>query len=98
MRPHLICFLVGVAVDCVVDDFCQTSLPLEPHPEPQAARSRSAVLTLAMCAPGQSFGSERGLYRDAQRYLWAAFPQVPTREQLRTPARLHATGDRKSVV
>ena len=35
----------------MVDDFCKTSLPLEPHAGPQAALSRSAVLTLAMFAP-----------------------------------------------
>jgi hypothetical protein len=65
----------------MVDDFCQTSLPLEPHPGPQAALSRSEVLTLAMFAPWQSFGSERGFYRYAQRHLRAAFPQLPAREQ-----------------
>src|SRR5215831_14645482 len=55
--------------------------PLEPHPGPQAALSRSEVLTLAMFAQWQSFGSERGFYRYAQRHLRAAFPQLPTREQ-----------------
>ena len=65
----------------MVDDFCKTSLPLEPHPGPQAALSRSEVLTLAMFAQWQSFGSERGFYRSAQRHLRAAFPQLPTREQ-----------------
>jgi hypothetical protein len=29
----------------------------------------------------QGFGSERGLYRYAQRHLLAAFPQLPPREQ-----------------
>jgi hypothetical protein len=36
---------------------------------------------LALCGPWQGFGSERGLYRYAQRHLRAAFPQLPTREQ-----------------
>ena len=36
---------------------------------------------MAMCAPWQSFGSERGLYRYAQRHLRAAFPALPAREQ-----------------
>ena len=65
----------------MTDDFCQTSLPPEPHPGPQAALSRSEVVTLAMCGPWQSFGSERGFSRYAQRHLRAAFPALPTREQ-----------------
>jgi hypothetical protein len=73
----------------IVDDFCKTSLPLEPHPGPQAALSRSEVLTLAMCAQWQSFGSERGFYRYAQRHLRAAFPQLPTREQYNRQVRQH---------
>jgi hypothetical protein len=50
----------------MVDDFCKTSLPLEPHPGPQAALSRSEVLTLARFAQWQSFGSERGFSRFAR--------------------------------
>jgi hypothetical protein len=65
----------------MVDDFCQASLPPEPRPGPQAALSRSEVVTLAMCGQWQGFGSERGLYRSAQRHLRAALPQLPTREQ-----------------
>ena len=65
----------------MVDDFCKASLPPEPRPGPQAALSRSEVVTLAMCGQWQGFGSERGLYRSAQRHLRAAFPQLPTREQ-----------------
>src|SRR5215510_8852207 len=56
------------------DDFCKTSLPLERHPGPQAPLSRSEVVTLALCGQWQGFGSERGLYRYAQRHLRAAFP------------------------
>src|SRR5262245_5595972 len=66
----------------MVDDFCKTSLPPAPHPGPQAALSQSAVVTLALFGPWQGLGSERGLYRYAQRHLQAAFPQLPTREQL----------------
>jgi hypothetical protein len=47
----------------MVDAFCKASLPPEPHPGPQAARSRSEVVTLALCGQWQGFGSERGLYR-----------------------------------
>lgn len=73
----------------MVDDFCKTSLPLEPQPGPQAALSRSAGLTLAMFAPWQSFGSERGVDRYAQRHGRAACPQRPTREQFHRHVRQH---------
>ena len=46
----------------MADDFCKTSLPSEPHPGPQAALSRSEVVTLALFGQWQSFGSERGFY------------------------------------
>ena len=65
----------------MADDFGKTSLPPEPHPGPQAALSRSEVVTLALFGQWQSFGSERGFYRYAQRHLRAAFPSLPTREQ-----------------
>jgi hypothetical protein len=65
----------------MVDDFCKASLPPEPHPGPQAALSRSEVVTLALFGQGQGFGSERGFYRSGQRHLRAAFPQLPSREQ-----------------
>jgi len=65
----------------MVDDFCKFSLPTEPHPGPQAALSRSEVVTLALFGQWQGFGSERGFYRYAQRHLRAAFPALPTREQ-----------------
>jgi|SRR6516162_5353261 hypothetical protein len=47
----------------MADDFCKTSLPPEPHPGPQAALSRSEVVTLVLCGQWQGFGSEQGLYR-----------------------------------
>src|SRR5262249_11807909 len=65
----------------MVDDFCTLSLPSDLHPGPQAALSRSAGVTLALCGQWQSFGSERGFYRYAQRHLQAACPQLPSREQ-----------------
>src|SRR6516164_5524610 len=64
----------------LVDDFCTLSLPPEPHPGPQAALSRSEVVTLALFAQWQGVGSERGFYRDAQCHLRHAFPALPTRE------------------
>src|SRR3954453_13778772 len=65
----------------MVDDFCTLALPPEPHPGPQAALSRSEVVTLALFGQWQGFGSERGCYRYAQRHLRAAFPSLPAREQ-----------------
>jgi len=61
-----------------VDDFCTLSLSPEPHPGPQAAISRSEVVTLALFAQWQGVGSERGFYRDAQCHLRPAFPALPT--------------------
>ena len=75
----------------MADDFCKTSLPPEPHPGPQAALSRSEVVTLAMFGQWQSFGSERGFYRYAQRHLRAAFPSLPTREQFNRQVRQQHT-------
>ena len=71
----------------MVDDFCKPSLPPEHHPGPQAALSRSEVVTLAIFGQWQGFGSERGFYRYAQRHLRAAFPQLPTREQFNRQVR-----------
>jgi hypothetical protein len=65
----------------MVDDFCKASLPADSHPGPQAALSRSEVLTLAIFGQWQWFGSERGFYRYAQRHLRSAFPGLPTRPQ-----------------
>ena len=65
----------------IVDDFCKTSLPPETHPGPQAALTRSEVVTLAIFGQWQGFGSERGFYRYAQRHVRTAFPTLPTREQ-----------------
>src|SRR5262249_34661496 len=65
----------------MVDDFCMLSLPPEPHPGPQAALSRSEVVTLALFGQWQGFGRERGFYHYAQRHLRGAFPQLPTRER-----------------
>src|SRR5215475_1396932 len=65
----------------MVDDFCKLSLPSDFHPGPQAALSRSEVVTLALCGQWQGFGSERGFYRYAPRHLRAAFPSLPARAQ-----------------
>src|SRR2546422_9179543 len=75
----------------MLDDFCKTSLPLETHPGPHAALSRSEVVTLAIFGQWQGFGSERGFYRYAQRHLRAAFPSLPTREQFNRQVRQQHT-------
>lgn len=36
-------------LEAIHHDFCKASLPAEAHPGPQAALSRSEVLTLAIC-------------------------------------------------
>jgi len=75
----------------MVDDFCMLSLPSDPPPGPQAALSRSEVVTLALFGQWQSFGSERGFYRYAQRHLRAALPQLPSREQYKRQVRRQHT-------
>jgi hypothetical protein len=47
----------------MIDDFGKLALPPEPHPGPQAALSRSEVVTFALFGQWQGFGSERGFYR-----------------------------------
>ena len=73
----------------MVDDFCKTACLREEHRGPQAALSRSEVMTLALFGQWQDFGSERGFYRYAQRRLRAAFPHLPTREQFNRQVRQH---------
>jgi hypothetical protein len=75
----------------MVDDFCKTALPPEPHPGPPATLSRSEVVTLALFGQWQRFGSARGFYRSAQRHLRAAFPSLPTREQFNRQVRQQHT-------
>src|SRR3954453_11341064 len=69
--------------------FGKPPLPPEPHPGPQAALSRSEVVTLAIFGQWQGFGSERGFYRYARRHLRAAFPTLPAREQFNRQLRQH---------
>ena len=66
----------------MADDFCKANLLPECHPGPQASLSRSEVVTLAVFAQWQPFGSERGFYRYAERHLRTAFPTLPCRGQL----------------
>ena len=52
----------------IVDDFCTLSLPVETHPGPHAALTRSEVVTLAIFGQWQGCGSERGFYRYAHHH------------------------------
>src|SRR5262245_58578269 len=78
-------FLTTLAV--IADDCCTASLPVESPPGPHAARARSEGLTVAIFGRVQGFGSERGLYREAQRHLRPALPPLPTRAQWHRPLR-----------
>jgi hypothetical protein len=71
------------------DDFCQAALPPAHRPGPQAALSRSEVVTLALFGQWQGFGSERGFSRYAPRHLRTAFPQLPTWAQFNRQMRQH---------
>jgi hypothetical protein len=65
----------------MVDDFCQSHLPPEHYPGPEAALCRSEVITLAVFAQWGHFASERDFYHYARRHLRAAFPTLPDRTQ-----------------
>lgn len=73
----------------MVDDFCKAHLTADRHPGPQASLCRSEVVTLAIFAQWQQFGSERGFYRYARHHLGAAFPSLPCRGQLNRLIRAH---------
>lgn len=66
----------------MIDDFCKSQLSPEIRPGPKASLCRSEVITLAVFAQWELFGSERGFYRYAQRHLLTAFPDLPHRAQL----------------
>ena len=66
----------------MVDDFCQSHDGLEPRrPGPQAALSRSEVVTLSLFGQWVRFPSERAFYRYAEQHLRTAFPTLPDRSQ-----------------
>jgi hypothetical protein len=71
------------------DDFCKTSLPREMPPGPQAALTRSEVVTLALLGPWPGLGRDRGFSRSAQRHVRAALPAWPGREPCPRPGRQH---------
>lgn len=75
----------------MVDDFCQSQQQTErQRPGPQAALSRSEVITLALFGQWAQFPSERAFYRYAQRHLRSAFPTLPDRSQFNRLQREHA--------
>ena len=73
----------------MVDEFWQSQLPAESHRGPQAALTRSEVVTLGLFGQWACFPSERAFYRDAQHHLRAAFPTLPHRTQFNRLLRRH---------
>lgn len=73
----------------MVDDVCKDCLAEEHRPGPPAALTRSEVLTVAIVSQWQPWGSERGLYRYAQRHLRGAFPTLPARSHCNRLLRQH---------
>jgi hypothetical protein len=72
-----------------VDDFCQSHLPSDPRPGPEAALTRSELVTLALFSQFAHFPSERAFYRWADRHLRPLFPCLPARTQLNRQVRSH---------
>lgn len=70
-----------------VDDFCQSHLPPETHPGPDAALSPSELVTLALFSQFALFPSERAFYRWAERHLRPLFPRLPARTQFNRQVR-----------
>jgi hypothetical protein len=73
----------------MVDEICQSQLPAESHRGPQAALTRSEVVTLGLFGQWACFPSERAFYRYAQHHLRAAFPTLPHRTQFNRLLRRH---------
>jgi hypothetical protein len=63
----------------MVDGCCQSQLPPEVRPGPQAALSRSEVSTLGLFGQLACFPGERAFYRYARQHPRAAFPRLPHR-------------------
>ncbi len=66
----------------MVDDFCNSDMPVEKRLGRRTSLSRSEVVTLAIFGQWARFESERGFYRFANRRLRGAFPRLPDRAQL----------------
>lgn len=73
----------------MVDDFCKSELPLEKEPGPEAALSRSEVMTLSIFSQWSRFRNQRDSYRFAEQKLRSAFPTLPNRSQFNRLARKH---------
>jgi hypothetical protein len=73
----------------MVDEFCQSQVPADSHPGPQASLTRSEVVTLCLFGQWACFPSERAFYRYAQRHMRAAFPTLPHRTQFNRLLRRH---------
>jgi hypothetical protein len=72
----------------MIDDFCH-SHPPKRRPGPKASLSESEVVTLAIFARWDRFGSERDFYRYARSCLRDAFPTLPDRSQFNRLVRSH---------
>jgi hypothetical protein len=73
----------------MVDDLCKSELPLEKEPGPEAALSRSEVMTLSIFSQWSCFRDQRDFYRFAKQKLRSAFPPLPNRSQFNRLARKH---------
>jgi len=73
----------------MVDDFCKSELSLEKEPGPEAALSKSEVLTLSIFSQWSRFRNQRDFYRFAEQKLRDAFPTLPNRSQFNRLARKH---------
>jgi hypothetical protein len=71
----------------LADDFCKLRLEPERHPGPQAALSRSEVITLALFSQWEHFRSELDFYAYARRHLRPLFPTLPDATQFNRSVR-----------
>lgn len=78
-----------IALYCLVDEFCKTSLPPKRMRGPDASLCLSEIVALALLSQWQCFGSERGFYRYAEVHLKTFFPQLPHRSRLNRLFRTH---------
>jgi hypothetical protein len=85
--PNMDTFLV--ALYSIVDNFCKLWLQRRTMRGPEPSIAISEIITLAVFAQWQRFGSERGFYRFAQANLRPFFPNLPERSRLNRLMRTH---------
>ncbi len=76
-------------LDVMGDAICPSPLPAQSHYGPQAALTRSEVVTLGLCGPWACVPSDRARSRDAQHPLRAACPTLPPRPPCNRLRRRH---------